>query len=112
MDKPSASPAARAQWIDHLLKKYPEPGGGIHIQKHDAHSLVSDLRIYYDQIKSQSCEGKRWKELCASMLIHVEPGTGRRRAESYESEYNALVSEGLPQDDGEGQAAALSEIDR
>ncbi|KKK70365.1 hypothetical protein LCGC14_2924730 [marine sediment metagenome] len=42
----------------------------------------------------QSCEGERWKDLCASMLIHVEPGAGRRRAESYEAEYNALVSTG------------------
>ena len=41
-----------------------------------------------------SSEGNRWKELCASMLIHVEPGAGRRRAESYEAEYNALVSTG------------------
>ena len=92
MTKPSASPAARAAWIEHLIEL--EAPRGINIQKHDAHSLAADLNIYYDQIKRLSSECQRWKDLCASMLIHVEPGAGRRRAESYEAEYNALVSTG------------------
>ena len=51
------------------------------------------LNMAADALESESCESGRWKELCASMLIHVEPGAGRRRAESYEVEYNDLVSE-------------------
>ncbi len=44
------------------------------------------------KVRSLLAEGRRWKELCASMLIHVEPGAGQRRADSYEDEYNDLVA--------------------
>ena len=44
------------------------------------------------KVRSLLAEGRRWKELCESMLIHVEPGAGQRRADSYEDEYNDLVA--------------------
>ncbi len=51
------------------------------------------LNVLANRLEEQHTESKRWKELCASMLIHVEPGAGRRRAENYEAEYNDLVHE-------------------
>jgi len=51
------------------------------------------MNVLANRLEEQHTESKRWKELCASMLIHVEPGAGRRRAENYEAEYNDLVHE-------------------
>lgn len=51
------------------------------------------MNVLANRLEEQHTENKRWKELCASMLIHVEPGAGPRRAENYEAEYNDLVHE-------------------
>lgn len=51
------------------------------------------LNVLAKRLEAQHNENIRWKELCAAMLIHVEPGAGPRRAENYEAEYNDLIHE-------------------
>jgi len=51
------------------------------------------LNVLANRLEAQHTENKRWEKLCASMLIHVEPGAGKRRAENYEAEYDDLVHE-------------------
>lgn len=51
------------------------------------------LNVLANRLEAQHTENGRWKALCASMLVHIEPGAGQRRAENYEAEYNDLVDE-------------------
>ena len=69
----------------------------------DTRELIANLRLFNhkeaaDSLEKLLTESGRWKELCGSMLLHVEPGAGRRRAESYEAEYNDLVQIRQPHD--------------
>ena len=54
--------------------------------------LEAECARWFEHNSSLTAENKRWQELCSSMLIHIQPGAGLRRATIYEAEYNDLIS--------------------
>ncbi len=91
--------------------------GYVHCPPHRGVQAIFDRRRLLDHIFLQSCEGelleaKRRALWSALVDVYVETGSRLGEAQIEADRVMDSVSEEPAQDDGEGQAAALSEIDR